>query len=327
MPPPSGSSLAGRLKEVEETMFPLLGWGEVPNRVSVLLDGTRYLHVQVGNSLYQFEGPARESIVCNIDAHVPPPLVGTNPPGAVRLFNMVDKLNKLYAQVAQESDEHDSPNTRMGQRLIAWLNRYLGDMDHTMRAKPSKNHIISHTLTKWRPPAWVTSCSKNKHKEYRKAHQAACDGMRAQCGAPPLPLSFVPKAQQPPATSVSSSILEVPQPPAASSLTTAPATARPRLFGVMTTSRQELPPYMPPLYLTWRSHNANRQDGLPKGAPGWGDELAKWRDFIHHLCCSKTMKKFLRIRVEADPGFVEPPSDRRLRGFVLEGYFAPRFQL
>ena len=30
-PPPSGSSLAGQLKEVEETMFPLLGQGEVPN--------------------------------------------------------------------------------------------------------------------------------------------------------------------------------------------------------------------------------------------------------------------------------------------------------
>ena len=30
-PAPSGSSLAGRLNEVEETMFPLLEWGEVPN--------------------------------------------------------------------------------------------------------------------------------------------------------------------------------------------------------------------------------------------------------------------------------------------------------
>ena len=30
-PAPSGSSLAGQLNEVEETMFPLLGQGEVPN--------------------------------------------------------------------------------------------------------------------------------------------------------------------------------------------------------------------------------------------------------------------------------------------------------
>ncbi|KIM63302.1 hypothetical protein SCLCIDRAFT_24437 [Scleroderma citrinum Foug A] len=162
-PPPPGSSLAGQLKEVEETMFPLLGWGEFPNRVSVLLDGTRYLHVQVGNSLYQFKSPARESIIRNIGARVPPPLTGANPPGTVCLFNTVDKLNELYTRVAQESDERDLPNTRMGQRLMAWLN-------------------------------------------------------------------------------------------------------------------------------------------------------------------SKMMKKFLGIWVETDPGFVEPPSDQRLRGFILKGYFAPRFQ-
>ncbi|KIM55583.1 hypothetical protein SCLCIDRAFT_30216 [Scleroderma citrinum Foug A] len=134
--------------------------------------------------------------------------------------------------------------------------------------------------------------------------------MTAQCGAPPPPSSFIPEAQHPPATSVSSSVLEAPQPPAtsSSSSTTAPASACPRLFRVMTTSQQELPTYVPPLYLTQRSRNTNRQDGLLKGAPGWGDELAKW------------------IRVETDPGFVEPPSDQRLRGFILKGYFAPRFQ-
>ena len=257
-------------------MFPLLGQGEVPNRVSILLDGKKYLHLQVGEHLYQFEELAREAVLRNISAHIPPPLAGAIPPGTVHLFNTMDKLDKLYAWVAQESDEHDSPNTRMGQRLVAWLNRYLGDTDRTTRAKPSKNRVVSHALTKWRPPAWVTSRSKNKCEEYRKVHQAAHDGTRTQYGAPPPPSSFVPEAQQPPAASVSSSDLEAPQPLAASSLTTAPVTVRPRLFGVMTTSRQELPPYMPPLYLTRRSHNTNRQDGLPKGAPSWGDELAKW---------------------------------------------------
>ena len=139
----------------------------------------------------------------------------------------MDELDKLYARVAQESDERDSPNTRMGQRLVAWLNRYLGDTDCMTRAKPSKNRVVSHMLMKWRPPAWVTSHSKNKHEEYRKAHQAVCDDMRMQYSAPPLPSSFVPEAQQPPATSVSSSVLEAPQPPAPSSSTTAPATVRP----------------------------------------------------------------------------------------------------
>ena len=278
-PAPSGSSLVGRLNEVKETMFPLLRWGEVPNRVSILLDSKKYLHLQVGEHLYQFEELAREAILRNISTRIPPPLAGAIPPGAVRLFNTMDELDKLYARVAQESDECDSPNTGMGQRLVAWLNRYLGDTDHTTRAKPSKNHVVSHALMKWRPPAWVTSHGKNKREEYRKAHQAARDCTRTQYGAPPPPLSFVPKAQQPPATSVSSSVLEAPQPPAASSLTTAPAMVHPRLFRVMMTSQRELPPYMPPLYLTRRSHNTNRQDGLPKGAPSWGDELTEWQDF------------------------------------------------
>ena len=327
-PAPSGSSLVGQLTEVKETMFPLLGWGEVPNRVSILLDGKKYLHLQVGEYLYQFEELAREAVLRNISACVPPPLAGAIPPGAVRLFNTTDKLDKLYALVAKGSNERDLPNTRLGQRLVAWLNRYLGDADHMTRAKPSKNCVISHTLTKWRPPAWVTSRGKNKHEEYRKAHQAACDGMHAQCNAPPPPSSVVPEAQQPPATSVLSSILKVPQPPTASlsSAMIAPTTARPWTFGVMMTSRQELPPYVPPLYLTQRSRNTNRQDGLLKGAPSWGDELAEWWDFIHHLCRSGMAMRFLRIWVEADPGFVEPPSDQRLRGFILEGYFAPRFQ-
>ena len=66
-PAPSGSSLVGWLNEVEETMFPLLGWGEVPNRVSILLDGKKYLHLQVGEHLYQFEELAREAVLRNID--------------------------------------------------------------------------------------------------------------------------------------------------------------------------------------------------------------------------------------------------------------------
>ena len=85
------------------------------------------------------------------------------------------------------------------------------------------------------------SCGKNKCEEYRKAHQAAHDGMHVQCGAPPPPSSFVPEVQQPPATSVSSSVLKAPQPPATSSLssTTAPMTAHPQMFRVMMTSWQE----------------------------------------------------------------------------------------
>jgi len=63
---PPRSSLAGRLENPEETMFPLLGWGEIPNQVNVLLDGTKYLHIQFNDCLYQFEDPHRENVLRNI---------------------------------------------------------------------------------------------------------------------------------------------------------------------------------------------------------------------------------------------------------------------
>ena len=84
---------------------------------------------------------------------------------------------------------------------------------------------------------------------------------------------------------------------------------------------------MPPLILTWKSCTTYlRQDELPRGGPGWGDELAKWRDFILCLCHCGKASRFLRIQNKADPEFREPPSNWRLRGFILEGYFAPFFQ-
>ena len=105
-----------------------------------------HLIILGGGSTAEFEELTREAILRNIGARVPPPLAGAIPPGAVCLFNTMDKLDKLYTWVIQELDKCDSPNTRMGQRLVAWLNRYLGDMDHTMRAKPSKkSHHISCT--------------------------------------------------------------------------------------------------------------------------------------------------------------------------------------
>ncbi|KIM67439.1 hypothetical protein SCLCIDRAFT_20958 [Scleroderma citrinum Foug A] len=311
----SGSSLSGRL---EETMFPLLRQGEVPNRVSMLLDSMKYLHVQVGKCLYQFKGSAREDILRNLRVRVPPPLAATIPPGTVRLFNTIAELDKLYALVARESEEHDSPNTKLGQRLVARLNRYLGDSSHTPEVKPRKNSVIIHTLLKWRPPAWVTSRGKNKCNGYKKAYQAAWKSTCAQCEALPLPSSSIPEGQQPAAASLFS-VLEASQPPAASSSSApAPVMTRRCTFGVMSTSRQPiLPPTMPPLILTRRSCTTYlRQDGLPRGGPGWGDELDE---------CGMA-QRFLGIQNEAAPKFREPPSDQRLRGFILKGYFAPHFQ-
>ena len=150
---PPRSSLAGRLENPEETMFPLLGRGEIPNRVNVLLDGTKYLHVQFNDCLYQFEDPHRENVLRNIRRGIAPPLI-----------------------------------------------------------------------------------------------------------------------------------------------------------------------------LTRRNHTTHRHDGLPKGAPGWGDEIAEWRDFIHRLSRASCAKKFAGVHKKTDPKHQEPPTDRRLRGFILEGYFAPCFQ-
>ena len=356
VPALSGSLLAGRLKE---TMFPLLRQGEVPNQVNMLLDGKKYLHLQVSEYLYHFKGSSREDVLRNISTCVPPPLTGAIPPGAVRLFNTTNELDKLYALVAKESEECNLPNTKLGQRFMAWLNRYLGDTSHTAEAKPPKNRVISYALSNWKPPVWVTARRRNKCNGFKKAYQAAWESASAQCGTPPLPSSSIPEVQQPPAASSSSSVLEVSQPPATSSLSSvlkasqppaasssssileashppaassssapAPVMTPHHTFGVMSTSQQPiLPSALPPLILTRRSCTTYlRQDGLPRGGPGWGDEIAEWQDFIHCLCRSGMAHRFLGIRNEANPQFREPPSDRRLRGFILEGYFAPRFQ-
>jgi len=71
---PSRSSLAGGLENPEETMFPLLGQGEIPNRVNVLLDGTKYLHIQFNDCLYQFKDPHRENVLRNIHHGIAPPI-------------------------------------------------------------------------------------------------------------------------------------------------------------------------------------------------------------------------------------------------------------
>ena len=91
----------------------------------------KYLHIQVSKCLYQFNSPAREDILRNLRARILPPLAGAIPPGSVCLFNTITKLDQLYALVAKESEEHNSPNTKLGQRLIAWFNRYLADSSHT----------------------------------------------------------------------------------------------------------------------------------------------------------------------------------------------------
>ena len=134
----SRPSLAGRFEEPEETMFPLLGRGEVPNCVQVLLDGKKFLHIQFNDCVYQFEEPHRRDVLRNINRGIAPPITGAIWPGAVPLLNTKAKLDRLYALVAQESDEQNLPNTRLGQKFVAWLNRYMGDTDCVMGKSPPK---------------------------------------------------------------------------------------------------------------------------------------------------------------------------------------------
>jgi len=140
------SLLEGQLKNPEETMFPLLGRGEIPNQVNMLLDSTKYLHIQFNDCLYQFEDPHRENVLRNIHCGIAPPITSAIWPGAVHLLNTTTELDEFYTQVLKESEESDSPNTRFGQKFIAWLNRYMADTDHHTRAKPLKNSVMSHAF-------------------------------------------------------------------------------------------------------------------------------------------------------------------------------------
>ena len=82
--------------------------------------------------------------------------------------------------MATETEEWYSPNTRMGQRLVTWLNRYQVDRDHETKGKPPKNKVILFALAKWRPPAWVSAHGKSKRKEMKKAHKAVWESACTQ---------------------------------------------------------------------------------------------------------------------------------------------------
>ena len=72
---PSRPSLAGRLEEPKETMFPLLGRGEVPNRIQVLLDSKKFLHIQFNDCVYQFKEPRRRDVLRISTEESCPPLL------------------------------------------------------------------------------------------------------------------------------------------------------------------------------------------------------------------------------------------------------------
>ena len=182
--------------------------------------------------------------------HIAPPIIGAIWPGAVPLLNTKAELDRLYTLVAQESDEQNLPNTRLGQKFVAWLNRYMRDADCVTGKKPPKTDVIIHALKKWRPPAWASARGKSKCDGYKQAHRAQRDQLNGSTSQPP---ASIPETAQPPAASTHHPPTpEAVQPPAtSSSFAPAPAMASTRMFGVVSTSREPTPAPVPPLILTW----------------------------------------------------------------------------
>ena len=191
-------------------------------------------------------------------------------------------------------------------------------MDCVTGKKPPKTDVIIHVLKKWRPPAWASAHGKSKCDRYKQVHRAQRDQLDRSTSQPP---ASIPETAQPPAASTHHPPTpEAVQPPAtSSSFAPTPAMASTCMFSVVLTSREPMPAPVPPLILTRQQCTTHKQDGLPKGAPGWGDKITEWRDFVHHLSQAGFAGSFPGVSNHADPKHTEPPTDQRLRGFILEG--------
>ena len=191
-------------------------------------------------------------------------------------------------------------------------------MDCVTGKKPPKTDVIIHVLKKWRPPAWASAHGKSKCDRYKQVHRAQRDQLDRSTSQPP---ASIPETAQPPAASTHHPPTpEAVQPPAtSSSFAPTPAMASTCMFSVVLTSREPMPAPVPLLILTQQQCTTHKQDGLPKGAPGWGDKITKWRDFVHCLSQAGFTGSFPGVSNHADPKHTEPPTDQRLRGFILEG--------
>ncbi|KAI6012117.1 hypothetical protein BKA83DRAFT_9464 [Pisolithus microcarpus] len=149
--------LTDRLREAR-TMFPI---------ALVLLNGKRFLHIQVQQNLYQFEAPLRDDVERAISAGYAPAMFGAIPPGAVHLLNTTREIDDVYAHATEENDEGRAPNARAAQHLITWINRYLADVDRYTGRKPAKNPVAAYALSQWHPPAWMATKGKSKRENYK----------------------------------------------------------------------------------------------------------------------------------------------------------------
>ncbi|KIK15844.1 hypothetical protein PISMIDRAFT_16233 [Pisolithus microcarpus 441] len=291
-------------------MFPV-SQGERPHQAFVLLNGKKYLHVQVQQNLYQFEAPLRNDVERAISAGYAPALFGAVPPGVAHLLNTPHKIDEVYARTAREDDEGRMHNAKAAQRLITWINRYLADIDWHTRKKPAKNPVAAYALLQWHPPTWMAAKGKSKHKNYKPS----VTGL-----APQPPLAYK-EHQASPIKAREEPIITCELNPAPQVERIPPVVKLPTPVVVTIQVMTPTVPVVPLVIDCWDHKKRWHQDQGPKVAPHWGAPLSHWREHVQKYLDVKETSHFLGV-----PGPLEELAEdkeaalvRRIRGFILEG--------
>ncbi|KIK16822.1 hypothetical protein PISMIDRAFT_15571 [Pisolithus microcarpus 441] len=278
-------------------MFPI-GQGERPHQAFVLLNGKKYLHIWVQQSLYQFEAPLHDDMERVISAGYAPALFGAVPPGVAHLLNTPCKIDEVYARTARENDEGRVPNARVAQHLITWINRYLADIDRYTGRKPAKNPVAAYALLQWHPPAWMAMKGKSKRENYKPsvtglapnqplAYEECQADLTEACEEPIITheLNPIPQVERAPP------VVELPPPAVVTPQVTTP-----------------IAPVVP-LALHW-------------GAPlsEWKEHVQRYLDINETLYVLGVPSPLKELAEDKEATLI-----RQIRGFILEGYFTPCF--
>ncbi|KAI6014241.1 hypothetical protein BKA83DRAFT_4499438 [Pisolithus microcarpus] len=308
--------LTDRLKEAH-TMFPV-GQGERPHQAFILLNSKKYLHVRVQQNLYQFEAPLRNDMERAISAGYAPALFGAVPPGVAHLLNTPREIDEVYARAAREDDEGRAHNAKAAQCLITWINRYLANVDRHTRKKPAKNPVAAYALSQWHPPAWMAAKGKSKRENYKPS----------VTGLAPQPPPAYEEHQAGPIEAREEPIITREPNPAPQVERIPPVVKLPTPVVVTIQVTTPTAPVVP-LVIDRRDHKKRwHQDRGPKVAPHWGAPLSQWREHVQKYLDIEETSHFLGVLgpLEELAEDKEAALVRRIRGFVLEGYFAPRFR-
>ncbi|KIK10534.1 hypothetical protein PISMIDRAFT_20303, partial [Pisolithus microcarpus 441] len=292
--------LTDRLKEAR-TMFPV-GQGERPHQAF---------------NLYQFEAPLCDDVERAISAGYAPALFGAVPPGVAHLLNTPREIDEVYACAAREDDEGRAHNTKAAQCLITWINRYLADVDRHTRKKPAKNPVAAYALSQWHPPAWMAAKGKSKRKNYKPS----------VTGLAPQPPPAYEERQAGPIEACEEPIITREPNPAPQVERIPPVVELPTPVAVTIQVTTPTAPVVP-LVIDRQDHKKRwHQDRGPKVAPHWGAPLSQWREHVQKYLDVEETSHFLGVLgpLEELAEDKEAALVRQIRGFVLEGYFAPRF--